>query len=161
MGKQETISLRKHLENPLRVKGAHLSFEAAVADFPVALRNAKPAGAPHSAWELLEHMRLGQQDILDFCRNPNHQEKKFPDDYWPATDAPSSEEAWTASLEQFQSDAREMQALVADTTHDLLAKLPRGKDQTLLREALRVAGHNAYHLGQLVFLRKMLEGAAL
>ena len=156
MGKQETVSLRKHLDNLLRMKGAHLSFEAAVADFPAASRGAKPAGAPHSAWELLEHMRLAQEDILDFSRNPNYQEKKFPDDYWPAEAAPPSEEAWTKSVEQFQSDLREMQALIADTKHDLLAKLPHGKGQTLLREALVVADHNSYHLGQLMFLRKML-----
>jgi len=156
MAKQETVSLRKHLDNLLRMKGAHLSFEAAVADFPVALRGAKPAGAPHSAWELVEHMRLAQEDILDFSRNSNYREKKFPDDYWPAGDAPPSEEAWTTSVEHFQGDLREMQALIADTGHDLLAKIPHGKGQTLLREALLVADHNAYHLGQLMFLRKML-----
>jgi hypothetical protein len=156
MEKQETVSLRKHLDNLLRMKGAHLSFEEAVADFPAALRGAKPAGAPHSAWELLEHMRLAQEDILDFSRNPNYQEKKFPDDYWPAAAAPPSEEAWTGSVEQFQSDLREMRALIADARHDLMAKIPHGKGQTLLREALLVADHNAYHLGQLMFLRKML-----
>ena len=157
MGKQETVSLRKHLDSLLRMKGAHLSFEAAVADFPVALRGAKPAGVPHSAWELLEHMRIAQEDILDFSRNPNYREKKFPDDYWPAGEAPPNEEAWTRSVEQFQSDVQEMQALIAHTGHDLLAKIPHGKGQTLLREALLVADHNAYHLGQLMFLRKMLN----
>lgn len=159
MAKQETVSLRKHLDNLLRMKGAHLSFEAAVTDFPVALRGAKPAGAPHSAWELLEHMRLAQEDILDFSRNPNYREKKFPDDYWPATEAPPSEEAWATSVERFQNDIQAIQALIADTGHDLLAKIPHGKGQTLLREALLVADHNAYHLGQLMFLRKMLEVA--
>jgi hypothetical protein len=157
MGKQETISLRKHLENLLGMKGAHLQFGSAIADFPVHLAGAKPAGAPHSAWELLEHMRLAQEDILDFSRNPNYREKKFPDDYWPATQAPSSDEAWNASVKKFQSDLQEMQALAADTGHDLLAKIPHGKGQTLLREVLLVADHNAYHLGQLMFLRKMLE----
>jgi hypothetical protein len=159
MAKQETVSLRKHLDNLLRMKGAHLSLEAAVADFPVALRGAKPAGVPHSAWELLEHMRLAQEDILDFSRNPNYRERKFPDDYWPATEAPPSEEAWATSVERFQNDMQAMQALIADTGHDLLAKIPHGKGQTLLREALLVADHNAYHLGQLMFLRKMLEVA--
>jgi hypothetical protein len=157
MGKQETVSLRKHLDSLLRMKGAHLSFEAAVADFPATLRGAKPAGVPHSAWELLEHMRIAQEDILDFSRNPNYREKKFPDDYWPAREAPPSEEAWTRSVEQFQSDVQEMQALIAHTGHDLLAKIPHGKGETLLREALLVADHNAYHLGQLMFLRKMLN----
>ena len=156
MGKQETVSLRKHLDDLLLMKGAHLSFEEAVLGFPVALRGAKPKGAPHSAWELLEHMRIAQEDILDFSRNPNYQERKFPDDYWPGSDAPSSEEAWSRSVEQFQSDLREMRALIADEKLDLLAKIPHGKGQTLLREALLVADHNAYHLGQLVLLRKML-----
>jgi hypothetical protein len=158
MPKQETVSLRKHLDDLLRMKGAHLNFGEALADFPVALRGKKPAGAPHSAWELLEHMRLAQEDILDFSRNPKYREKKFPDDYWPTTDAPPDSEAWDKSVHQFQTELKEMQALIADTTHDLLAKIPHGKGQTLLREALVVADHNAYHLGQLVFLRKMLEG---
>ncbi|MGP8245989.1 MAG: DinB family protein [Bryobacteraceae bacterium] len=157
MPKQPTTSLRQHLANLLRMKGAHLTFHAAVADFPVHLRGVKPPGAPHSAWQLLEHMRLAQEDILDFSRNPAYREKKFPDDYWPAADSPPSEEAWDTSVEQFQSDLKEMQALVADTKHDLLAAIPHGQGQTLLREALLVADHNAYHLGQLMFLRKMLE----
>jgi hypothetical protein len=159
MGKQETVSLRKHLDNLLRMEGAHLPFKEAVSGFPVELRGVKPAGAPHSAWELLEHMRLAQEDILDFSRNPNYREKTFPDDYWPATEAPPSEEAWNRSAAKFQSDMKEMQDLIANTKLDLLAKIPHGKGQTLLREALLVADHNAYHLGQLMFLRKTLEGA--
>jgi hypothetical protein len=159
MAKQETVSLRKHLADLLRMKGAHLTFEAAVKDFPVALRGAKLNGAPHTAWQLLEHMRIAQEDILDFSRNPKYREKKWPDDYWPATEAPPSEQAWDKSVEQFEQDLKEMQELIADTKHDLLAKLPHGTGQTLLREALTLADHNSYHLGQLVFLRKTLEGA--
>jgi len=159
MAKQETFSLRKHLANLLNMKGAHVNFVETVTDFPVEMRGAKPPGAPHTAWQLLEHMRLAQEDILDFSRNPEYQERKFPDDYWPATEAPPSEGAWEKSAAQFQSDLKEMEALLADTHHDLLAKLPHGTGQTLLREALLVADHNAYHLGQLVFLRKMLEAA--
>jgi hypothetical protein len=157
MAKQETFSLRKHLADTLRMKGAHVTFDEALSDFPVGLRGAKPPGAPHSAWELLEHMRIAQEDILDFSRNPKYRDKNFPDDYWPATEAPPSEEAWEKSVQQFQSDLKQMQELIADTKHDLLARIPHGKQQTLLREALLVADHNAYHLGQLVFLRKMLE----
>jgi len=156
MAKLETVSLRRHVDNLLAMKGAHLSFEDAVKDFPADLRGAKPAGAPHSAWELLEHMRLAQDDILDFSRNPAYQEKKFPDDYWPATASPPDDAAWDHSVKQFKHDLKQMQELLADTKHDLLAKLTHGKGQTLLREALLVADHNAYHLGQLVFLRKML-----
>jgi hypothetical protein len=157
MPKQQTASLRQHLANLLRMEGAHLTFQAAVSDFPSHLRGVRPPGAPHSAWQLLEHMRLAQQDILDFSRNPAYQEKKFPDDYWPAGEAPPTEKSWNASVRQFQSDLEEMQALLADTKHDLLAAIPHGEGQTLLREVLLVADHNSYHLGQLMFLRKMLE----
>src|SRR5450432_4858609 len=157
MPKQETLSLRKHLASLLNMKGAHVNLVAAVADFPVAMRGAKPLGAPHTAWQLLEHMRLAQEDILEFSRNPKYQEKKFPDDYWPSTEAPPSEDAWAQSIQKFQDDLKEMQDLIAETKHDLLVKLPHGTGQTLLREALVVADHNSYHLGQLMFLKKMLE----
>ncbi len=157
MEKQENVSLRNHLDDLLRMEGAHLSFEEAVADFPVALRGVKPAGAPHAGWELLEHMRLAQEDILDFSRNPKYREKKFPDDYWPGTEAPPDKHAWTRSVEQFQSDMKEMRALIADPGNDLLARIPHGNGQTLLREALALADHNSYHLGQLMFLRRLLE----
>ena len=157
MAKVETVSLRRHVDNLLLMKGAHLAFADAVAGFPAALRGAKPAGAPHSAWELLEHMRIAQEDILDFSRNPAYREKKFPDDYWPPSPEPPDDAAWDRSVQQFQSDLKQFQDLMADTKHDLLAKLPHGQGQTLLREALIAADHNAYHLGQLMFLRKMLE----
>jgi len=157
MPKQETVSLRKTLAELLRMKGAHLSLHDAVSDFPPALRGAKPAGAPHTAWQLLEHMRLAQEDILDFSRNPKYKERTFPDDYWPATEAPPNEQAWGKSIETFDDDLKQLQELVADTKHDLLAIIPHGTGQTLLREALLVADHNAYHLGQLMFLRKILE----
>ncbi|HTS30613.1 MAG TPA: DinB family protein [Bryobacteraceae bacterium] len=150
-------SLRKHLDNLLRMEGAHLSFAEAVASFPAALRGKKPKGAPHTAWQLLEHMRLAQEDILDFSRNPDYRERKFPDDYWPGTEAPPSDDAWQNSVKQFEKDLKAMQKLVADAGHDLFARFPHGQGQTLLREALLVADHNAYHLGQIVFLRKILE----
>jgi len=161
MRNDEAGSIRRHVDNLLRMEGAHIAFDDAVADFPSAMRGAKPAGVPHSAWELLEHMRLAQEDILDFSRNPGYRDKTFPDDYWPATAAPPNDEAWESSVRQFQQDLREMQALVADTANDLLARIPHGQGQTLLREALLVGDHNAYHLGQLVFLRKMLESQAV
>ena len=157
MDKPEAVGIRKHLTNLLHMKGAHLSFEEAVRDFPSELRGIKPQGAPHSAWELLEHLRIAQEDILDFSRNPQYKEKNFPDDYWPPTEAPPNDGAWDASVEQFRQDLREMAELVAAPSSDLLAKIPHGSGQTLLREALLVADHNAYHLGQLMFLRKMLE----
>src|SRR5437764_11408486 len=133
MAKQETISLRKHVADLLRMKGAHVTFDAAVAEFPVVQRGEKPGGVPHSAWQLLEHMRLAQEDILDFSRNPKYQERKFPDDYWPAEAAPPSDDAWDNSVKRFQKDLKEVLALLADTKHDLLAKISHGQGQTLLR----------------------------
>jgi hypothetical protein len=156
MPKQPTAPLPKHLANLLQMEGAHIAFRDAVKDFPAHMRGAKPQGAPHSAWQLLEHMRLAQEDILDFSRNPDYEERKFPDDYWPKQDAPPDDAAWDKSVHQFEHDLQEMQALVADVKHDLFEPIPHGQGQTLLREALLMADHNAYHLGQLVFLRKML-----
>jgi hypothetical protein len=153
----QEAALRKHLVNLLRMEGAHLSFREAVDDFPAALRGKKPKGAPHTAWQLLEHMRLAQEDILDFSRNPDYRERKFPDDYWPATEVPPSEEAWDKSVAQFEKDLKAMQKLIDDPHRDLFATISHGQGQTVLREALIVADHNSYHLGQLVFLRKMLE----
>src|SRR5215831_9275677 len=152
MQNQETESIRKHVNNLLRMEGAHLSFADAMKDFPKALRGAKPAGVTHSAWELLEHMRLAQEDILDFSRNPEYRERAFPDDYWPASAAPPNDAAWDKAVHAFQKDLKEMQALIAGPANGLFARIPHGQGQTLLREALLVADHNAYHLGQLMFL---------
>lgn len=157
MGMTNSDPLRKQLLDLLRMEGAHVPFDSAVAGFPAALRGRKPDGAPHTAWQLLEHMRIAQEDMLDFSRNPQYREKQFPDDYWPATDAPPDAAAWDRSIELFQKDLEEMKKLVADPQQDLTARIPHGEGQTLLREALLVADHNSYHLGQLVFLRKMLE----
>jgi hypothetical protein len=151
--------VRKHLVNLLRMEGAHLGFDEAVAGFPVALRGKKPKGAPHTAWQLLEHLRIAQWDILDFSSNPDYQEMKWPEDYWPKTEAPPDGAAWDQSIEQFRKDLKSMEELVSDPTVDLTARIPHGSGQTLLREALLVADHNSYHLGQLVFVRKMLEGS--
>jgi len=140
------------------MQGAHLNFDEAVAGFPVELRGVKPKGAPHTPWQLLEHLRLAQWDILDFSRNPAYREMKFPDDYWPKTEAPPDAAAWDRSIEQFRRDLKSMEELISDPRLDLTARIPHGQGQTLLREALLVADHNAYHLGQLVFARKTLEG---
>lgn len=158
MSKQQSDPLREHLSNLLQMKGAHISFRETVKDFPAHWRAAKPHGSPHSAWQLLEHMRLAQEDILDFSRNPGYKEKSWPDDYWPGHDGPPDEAAWDKSVRQFEHDLEEMEALVADPKHDLFAPIPHGEGQTLLREAMLVADHNSYHLGQLMFLRRMLEG---
>ncbi len=120
------------------------------------LRGAKLERLPYTAWQLLEHVRLAQWDILDFSHNPDYREKKFPDDYWPKTEAPPNEEAWRKSVAAFRHDLKEMQKLVENPKTDLFAKIPWGDGQTILREALLVADHNAYHLGQLVMLRRLL-----
>src|SRR5215469_9730926 len=152
MAKHATDPLRQHVLNLLRMEGAHIGFHEAVKGFPADLQGKKPAGAPHSAWQLLEHLRLAQEDILDFSRNPDYREKKWPEEYWPATEAPPDDAAWNASIRAFEHDLKEMEALVADEKHDLFARIPHGDGQTLMREALLVADHNSYHLGQLVFL---------
>jgi hypothetical protein len=149
-------SLREHVLYLLRGGGAHLDFEAAVVDLPAGLRGARPAGVPHSPWRLLEHMRIAQWDILEFARNPRHVSPRFPEGYWPAGDAPPDDAAWDRSVASFRADLRAMQDLVADPATDLLTPLPHGDGQTVLRQALLVADHNAYHLGQLVVVRRAL-----
>ncbi len=150
-------ALREHVLNLLAGKGAHVSFVETVADFPAELRGKRAGTAPHTAWQLLEHLRIAQRDILDFCRNPKHESPKWPEGYWPPTETAPDVKAWDGSVRQFNEDAKEMSKLIADKKADLFAAIPSGKGQTLLREALLVADHNAYHLGQLMFLRKMLE----
>ena len=149
-------ALRDHLLYLLRGGGAHLDFNSAIADLPPELRGAKPAGVPHTPGRLLEHMRIAQWDILEFSRNPRHVSPTFPDGYWPKEDAPPDEGAWDRSVAAFRADLKAMQDLVADPSTDLFARIPHGEGQTILREALLVADHNAYHLGQLVVLRRAL-----
>jgi hypothetical protein len=147
--------LRSHLINLLNWHDAHVDFERAVDDVPVVARGRVPAGAPHSLWQILEHLRLAQNDILDFCVNPAYQEKKWPDDYWPAV-APKSEAVWNDAIRGYQKDRETLERLVADTKIDLFATIPHGNGQTYLREMLLVADHNAYHIGQLVIVRRLL-----
>src|SRR2546428_3049836 len=149
-------SLREHLLHLLRGGGAHLDFEAAIADLPSELRGSKPPGLPYTPWRLLEHMRICQWDILEFSRNPQHVSPEWPAGYWPSTDAPPDDSAWEASMESFRRDLNEMIDLVRDPNSDLAAKIPWGDGQTLLREALLVADHNAYHLGEMVVVRTLL-----
>ena len=149
-------ALRKQLVETLTGRGAHADFDSAVAGFPVKRAGEKPAGAPHTAWQLLEHLRIAQWDILEFSRNPKHVSPEWPEGYWPPTDAPPEKAAWSRSVKAFRADLRAMQKLVADPAQDLFTPIPHGEGQTLLREALLVADHNAYHLGQLVMLRQLL-----
>lgn len=149
-------SLREHLIWLLREGHAHLTFDAALADLPPKLRGAKPAGVPHTPWRLVEHMRIAQWDILEFCRNSKHVSPEFPAGYWPTGDAPPDDVAWDATIAAFHRDLENMQDLVADPATDLFAAIPHGTGQTILREALLVADHNAYHLGQLIVVRRAL-----
>ncbi|MCU1232410.1 MAG: hypothetical protein JWP63_377 [Candidatus Solibacter sp.] len=149
--------LRQHLIELLRMKGAHADFDETVNGFPAELRGRKIPGAPHTAWQLLEHLRIAQEDILDFTRNPDYKEKKWPADYWPAAEAPPDDAAWDKSVAQFRKDLKAIEKLISDPAHDLFARIPHGTGQTLLREALLVADHNAYHIGQLMFVRRTLE----
>ena len=149
-------ALRQHVVKLLDWRDAHIGFDQVIADWPAELRAAKPAGAPHSAWQLLEHLRIAQWDILDFCRNPKYKELDFPAGYWPAGDTPPTDDAWKESLRAFRADLAALQKLVANPATDLFAPIPHGQGQTILREALLVADHNAYHLGQLLLLRRLL-----
>jgi hypothetical protein len=150
-------SLRDHLLYLLKGGGAHIGFDDALGDWPAQLIGVEVANFPHTAWMLLEHMRLAQRDILEFSRNSKHVSPAWPAGYWPASEAPPDEKAWTASIAAFKKDLRTMETLVADKKVDLYARIPWGDGQTILREALLVADHNAYHLGQLVMLRKSIR----
>jgi hypothetical protein len=152
----ERAILREQLLDAIRGHQAHIEFDAAVKDFPPELQGRKPAGAPHSAWQLLEHLRIAQSDILEFSRDPKHKSPDWPEGYWPHAEAPPSPSAWSQSVAAFKRDAKELGALVSDPESDLFHPLAHGEGQTLLREALLVASHNSYHLGQLVFLKKIL-----
>ncbi len=148
--------LRKHLLEFLDGGGAHARFDDAVKDLPEKLRGVKPAQLPHSAWMLLEHLRIAQQDILEFSQNPKYKAPKWPDDYWPKTEAPPTATAWNKSIQQFRKDLKTMQDLVANAQTDLYARIAWGDGQTILREALLVADHNAYHIAQLIGVRRLL-----
>ena len=150
-------SLREHLVNLLTKAEAHVDARAELMDFPAKFRGSKPQGAPHTPWQLLEHMRLAQWDILRFSVDPKHKSPKFPEGYWPKTEAPASNADWDSSVKTFLADLEEMCAVVRDQKRGLYAPIPHGQGQTLLREALLVADHNAYHLGQLVLLRRSME----
>lgn len=151
-----TGSLRQHLRDLLLNGNAHLDFDKATAGLPVALRGARPPGVPHTPWRLVEHLRIAQWDILEFCRDPRHESPDFPGGYWPDGDAPPDDLAWDRACARFRADLRAMADLVLDPAVDLFARLPHGDGQTVLKEALLVADHNAYHLGELVVVRRAL-----
>jgi hypothetical protein len=152
----ESDKLRKQIAGVLAWGEAHQTFEAVVADFPVDLRGVRPQGLPHSAWELLEHMRIAQWDMLEFSRDPKHVSPEFPKGYSPTSAAPPSEKAWDDSVHRFLADRAEFEKLVLDPAHHLTAPLAHGDGQTLLREVLLTADHTSHHLGQFIVVRRLL-----
>ena len=152
-------ALREHLLYVLRGGGAHVDFESVVGGFPVELINRKVEHIPYTPWQLLEHMRMAQWDILEFSRNANYVSPPWPEGYWPADRETGDADAWHKSVDAFRADLKQMEGLVADPSTDLFAPLAHGEGQTILREALLVADHNAYHLGVLVTLKRILEAA--
>jgi uncharacterized damage-inducible protein DinB len=149
-------ALRDQLRRLLDWEEAHVGFDTAVKGIPARLRGTAPPGGEHSAWELVEHMRLAQADILEFCVAARYKAKKWPDDYWPRSAAPRDAAAWSASVARFRRDRRAMQRLAANPRVDLFAEVPSGSGQTYLREILLVVDHSAYHVGQLVLVRRQL-----
>jgi len=149
-------ALREHVVALLEGGHAHVQFEVAVADWPAELRGAKPAGQPFTPWRLLEHIRISQWDIVEFTNSPKYVSPEWPRGYWPPDDAPPDARAWDKSIAQVIRDRRAMKRLVTNPGTDLFARLPHGTGQTVLREALVLADHNSYHVGQLVLLRRLL-----
>ena len=155
---KQTDPLRQHLVNLLTKAEAHVDLESELRNFPPELRGRKPEGAPHTPWQLLEHMRIAQWDTLQFSLDGKHQSPKWPEGYWPKRDHPADDKEWDKSVKEFLADLNGVCEMVSDAKRDLMAKIPHGDGQTYLREALLVADHNAYHLGQLVMVRRILEG---
>ena len=149
-------ALREHLENLLTGGGAHVEWKATFSGVPPKMRGVRPSGVPYSLWELLEHLRIAQWDILEFSRDAKHVSPEWPKGYWPSSEAPPNAKAWDKSLKLFARDLAAMKKLVATPKTDLFAKIPHGSGQTILRETLLVADHNAYHLGQALTVRRLL-----
>lgn len=150
-------SLRDHLLSVLRGGDAHINFDDFVAGFPAQRCGQRIEGLPYTAWQVLEHMRIAQWDILEFCRDAHHVSPKWPEGYWPKPDEPGTAELWQETVEKFRGDLKQMEELVSDAATDLFARIPHGTGQTILREALLVADHNAYHLGVLVVMGRIVR----
>jgi hypothetical protein len=154
---QQDDSLRKHVLYLLRGGGAHMSFDDFVNSFPPDLCNRQIEGLPYSPWQVLEHMRLAQWDILEFSRDQDHISPEFPKGYWPKPDDMGTPALWQKTVEEFRKDLQQMEALLENPSTDLHAKIPHGDGQTILREALLIADHNAYHLGALTVMARILK----
>ena len=149
--------LREHLVSLLRGGNAHLSFDDFVAGFPTASCGQRIEGLPYTAWQVLEHIRIAQWDILEFCRDAKHVSPEWPEGYWPKPEEAGNEELWKETIEKFRHDLKQMEDLVADPATDIFAKIPHGSGQTILREALLIADHNGYHLGALVVMGRLVK----
>jgi uncharacterized damage-inducible protein DinB len=150
------MELRRYLARLLDWEDAHVSFDAAVEGIGPPHRGRTPTGLPHSPWQLLEHLRITQRDILDFCREPKYTERRWPEDYWPREAAPKSDAAWDESVASFRKDREALQTIALDPGMDLMSRVPNGDGQTYLRELILVADHSAYHVGQMVLVRRAL-----
>jgi hypothetical protein len=152
-----TDKIRKEVVFQLEGGHAHASFDDALGNFPSEKRGVAPEGLPHSAWQQLEHIRIAQADMLEFCTNPNYKELTWPDDYWPKSSEPPNDSAWDSSIQQYKSDLKKFMALISDPKKDLTAAFPWGTGQTLFHEACLIIDHTSYHLGEIVFLRRLLK----
>jgi hypothetical protein len=150
--------LRDHLLELLRGGNAHILFEDLISDFPTGSINTKLEGIPYTAWQVLEHMRIAQWDILEFSRDANHVSPSFPDGYWPAKGTDASPEMWNQSVVNFKADLQTFQDLLSNPNTDLFARIPHGEGQTFLKEVLLVGDHNAYHIGVLTVMKRLLNG---
>ena len=156
MNSNHDQALREQLIHTMRGDQSHIEFDAMIADFPIEQAGVKPHGAPHSAWQLLEHLRIAQHDILEFSLNPKHKSPKWPEGYWPNTEVPPDKQAWDTTIATFRKEAKAMEDLMCNPDQDLFKPIEGASGQTLLREVLVLAAHNSYHLGQLMYLKKML-----
>jgi hypothetical protein len=150
-------TLREHLFYLLNGDGAHLEFDQAIQGLPAAARGQRPKGSPHSPWEVLEHLRIAQRDVLESINNPSHTSPDFPTGYWPNSPNPPTKESWERSAAAYRADLKTLNGIATDSSRDLLAPLPSGDGQTVLRKLFMAADHNAYHLGQLLLLRQLLQ----
>ena len=150
-------SLREHIVSLLSGGNAHITFDDFIGDFPVDKCGERIEGIPYTTWQVIEHMRIAQWDILEFSRDDKHVSPKWPKGYWPAVDQVGNESLWNETVEKFRKDLQQMQDLVNDPGTDLFAKIPHGSGQTILREALLVADHNANHLGALIVMARLLK----
>lgn len=157
LSSEDDQTLRDHLLSLLQGRNAHISFDDFVKDFPAEACDRKIEGLPYTAWQVLEHIRIAQWDILEFCRDAKHVSPKWPEGYWPKPEEAGNEELWKETIEKFRHDLKQMEDLVADHANDIFAKIPHGSGQTILREALLVADHNSYHLGAVVVMGRLVK----